>query len=99
MFRLAVLGSARAQLFAIIAMSALATPSTVNGANRGSAYWHPWSEIGGYHSSRDEDSTGNDISGVTFTAGGQVCAVVSGRTFSGSTINFLDGTTVSPPTC
>ncbi|MEM9357882.1 MAG: right-handed parallel beta-helix repeat-containing protein, partial [Pseudomonadota bacterium] len=46
-----------------------------------------------------DGSTGNDISGVTFTAGGQVCAVVSGRTFSGSTINFLDGTTVSPPTC
>ncbi len=58
MFRLAVLGSARAQLVAIIAMSALATPSTVNGADRGSAYWHPWFEIGGYHSSRDDDSTG-----------------------------------------
>ncbi|MEM8975730.1 MAG: right-handed parallel beta-helix repeat-containing protein, partial [Pseudomonadota bacterium] len=47
-----------------------------------------------------DGSTGNYISGVTFTSGGQVCSVSSGVTFSGSTIKFLDvTTTVDPPIC
>ena len=46
-----------ALMLIVFASSASASEPTDKGSNQ-TSLWHPWFEIGGYHNSRDEDSTG-----------------------------------------
>ena len=46
-----------ALMLILFATSVSASEPSNKGSNQ-SSFWHPWFEIGGYHNSRDEDSTG-----------------------------------------
>lgn len=94
MFRSSIVDKGMAAGAAVLITLATATHVGASAPSDKPAYWHPWFEIGGYHNSRDDDSS--DSTGTSGTNRGEttIFAPITGNerslVFGQTTAKFFE---------